>query len=109
MWPQAIGHHLAHRNLDVEVEEAVPEPRLEALVLRARQQRARARVVPIEVLDDDRGFRDGPIAVLVAQDGYLAERPQIQECAAGVPVRQIQDELLNGRDLSNKGSRKRQL
>src|SRR3546814_9785967 len=70
------------RRRDVEIEEAVPQAHLQRFLEIAGQERRRAGIMPVEVLDDDAGFGDRPAPRLIAQHRDLADRPQRQELAA---------------------------
>jgi hypothetical protein len=57
----------------MEIVEAVPEPRIEPLRGILREQRPRARMMLLEIFDDDCRLGDGPVPGLVAQDRDLGD------------------------------------
>src|SRR5215207_9727738 len=56
-WPEPVGDYLLHGKLDVEIEEAIPKTGIEVLSFIFREESLRAATMPIEIFDNDRGFR----------------------------------------------------
>src|SRR5262245_37906643 len=72
---QSVSDDLLHRSTDVKVEEALPEARLEPIVVADRQQWDRAGILLLHVLNDDARLRYHAFAPRIVKDRDLPYRP----------------------------------
>src|SRR4051794_20440474 len=84
--------------MDVEVEEAVAETHLPREIRIFRNEARAPRKSLVQVLDDNAGLVYGPIALLVAQQRKLADRPELAQRVALTFVLQV-DELWRERGV----------
>ncbi|MET3855020.1 hypothetical protein ABIE40_002109 [Rhizobium sp. OAE497] len=92
-----VGDDLLHRRLDIEIEEAVPEAHLEGTVRIQRQQMRFTRIMPVQIFDDDAGFRNGAVTRLIPQDRHLADRPVAEQLGPRTLIREIDQPVLERR------------
>src|SRR5437868_9048418 len=93
-----VDHDLLHRQMHIEIVEAVAQSRLQRELGIFRDEPRPAWIMPVEVFDDDAGFRDGLAARLVAQHRKLADRPQFEQRGAFGRVAEI-DRVRRERDV----------
>jgi len=74
-----IANDLLHRLVHIEVVEPILQPRLQREVGVGRKKPRRTRIMPIEILDDDRRFRHDLVPRVIAQHRELADWPQFQQ------------------------------
>jgi hypothetical protein len=75
--------------VDVEVVEAVAQPRPQGEVRVGGHELRPARIVLRQIVDDDGRFRDRAALGIVAQHRKLADRPDLQERRARSRVAEI--------------------
>src|SRR5207248_7383007 len=68
---------------------AVAQSYLEGKLGMFRDEARAARIVPVEIFDDDAGFRNGLTPCIVAQHRKLADRPQFEQRGAFGRVAEI--------------------
>jgi len=84
--------------VQIEIEEAVSQPRLQGQIGIVGNEARRAWMVLVEILDDDARFRNRTSSGLVTQHRKLADRPKLQKHRALVRIAEI-DELRRERNV----------
>src|SRR6266404_3911983 len=86
---QSIADNLLHRLMHIQIVETVAQPRLPCAVdVRGNEFRP-ARIMPVEVLDDDSRLRDDLVPCIVGEHRKLADGPQLQQRRALVLAGEI--------------------
>ena len=96
--PQPVQHDLLHRQMHIEIVEAVAQPRLQSKTGVIGNESRGAAIVAIQIFNDDAGFRHGLVPRVVAQHRKFAYSPQLHQRGALGRIAEI-DQVRRERDV----------
>ena len=87
--PQPVADDPLHVVMDVQIVEAIRKAHRARCIAILGNEPRRARIMPVEIIDDDAGLRHHLAARVIPQHRKLAGAPQLQQHRALVGIAEI--------------------